>query len=326
MKDNKFFDLCARRLTGSISSEEEVEFAHLLESQPELQRVYSELEKQWNTSGKLRLQYQTNPMDAWEKFSKMKSDHRPKTIRWVHFATRLAAMIILTIGLGFLFRELGKSEPYYYATFEGETKWVTLPDSSKVRLNESTLLTVAEDFNENERNVKLKGEAFFEIARDESRPFIIQTDQAKTRVLGTSFNIRALEEEEQVGIYVVSGKVSFSSAESELILTRGMSANYSKVENQIALDQSSGNVLAWHSENLKFDDTPLSQVFEDLSDYFKVEFSVANNQIYNCRFTGEFKQPDLEEILKVISISADIFYTKNNNSYTISGEGCTPSR
>lgn len=326
MKDNKFFDLCARRLTGSISSEEEVEFAHLLESQPELQRVYSELEKQWNTSGKLRLQYQTNPMDTWEKFSKMKSDHRPKTIRWAHFATRLAAMIILTIGLGFLFRELGKSEPYYYATFEGETKWVTLPDSSKVRLNESTLLTVAEDFNENERNVKLKGEAFFEIARNESRPFIIQTDQAKTRVLGTSFNIRALEEEEQVGIYVVSGKVSFSSTESELILTKGMSANYSKVENQIAMGQSSGNVLAWHSENLKFDDTPLSQVFEDLSDYFKVEFSVANNQIYNCRFTGEFKQPDLEEILKVISISADIFYTKNNNSYTISGEGCTPSR
>lgn len=326
MKDKKFFDLCARRLSGSISSEEDVELTQLLESDPDRQRAYSELEKQWNTSGNLRLKYEFNPMEAWQKFSEMKSDHKPKTIRWVHFATRLAAMVVLTIGLGFLFREFGKSEPYYYATFEGETRWVTLPDSSKVRLNESTLLTVAEDFNESERNIELKGEAFFEIKRDESRPFIIQTDKARTRVLGTSFNIRALEGEPRVEIYVVSGKVSFSSEQSELILTKGMAANFSKVEQTVALDQSGGNALAWHSENLKFNDTPLNQVFDDLSDYFNVEFQVSNNQIYNCRFTGEFKQPDLEEILKVISISADIFYTKNNNSYTISGEGCTPSK
>ncbi|MEO9966125.1 MAG: FecR domain-containing protein [Reichenbachiella sp.] len=324
MNDQRFFDLSAKRLSATISSQEEDELTQYLEEQPDQRIVFRELENHWNESGKLRLKYTDDPQGAWEKFSGMKSDHQPKTVRWVHFAYRLAAMVVLTVGLGFLFREFGKTEPYHYATFEGEIKWIMLPDSSHIRLNESTLLTVASDFNENDRNVILEGEAFFEIARDENRPFIIETNEAKTHVLGTSFNIRALEEEPQVEIYVVSGKVSFSAGEKELILTKGMAANYNKAGEELALIAESQNALAWHSQTLKFEDTPLGKVFADLEQYFDVEIAVTNENLKNCRFTGEFKKPNLEEILKIISISADITYSKNNNRYTIDGEGCSP--
>lgn len=324
MNDQRFFDLCAKRFSGTTTPKEDKELTDLLTENAAYDQAYQELKKQWETSGQLRLKYQTNPQAAWERFTQMKPNHEPKTVRWVHFAYRLAAMIILTIGLGFLFREYGKTEPFYYATFEGETKWVILADSSRIRLNESSLLTVHGDFNEEERNVELKGEAYFEIARDESRPFNIQTGQAITRVLGTSFNIKAKEEESSIDIYVVSGKVSFSTEQDELILTKGMAANFSKESNSLALDTEKQNALAWHSKSLKFDDTPLDQVFADLQEYFDVNISMANNKIKNCRFTAEFKAPNLEEILKIISISANLSYTNNNNRYTIEGEGCSP--
>lgn len=324
MNDQKFFDLCASKLSGTLPADEESYFVRELENNPDQKKIYLEFEKQWQVSAQLRLKYEANPQLAWEKFSELKSDHQPKTVRWIHFATRLAAMVLLTVGLGFLMREFGKTEPYQYATFEGETKWITLPDSSRIKLNESTLLSVAADFNESERNVSLKGEAFFEIARDASRPFVIQTHEAKTRVLGTAFSIRSVESEPKVEIYVVSGKVSFSAKGSELILTNGMAANFDKSNDLITLNEEAANKLAWHSNMLNFEDATLDKVFADLEAYFDVDFFMANDQIKNCRFTGKFNKPKLEEILKVIAISTNITYSENNNTYTIGGEGCMP--
>ncbi|WP_420580024.1 FecR family protein [Reichenbachiella sp.] len=326
MNDQKFFDRCAQKLSGALSPEQESKFSIDLEKDPERKEAYHAFEKQWETSGKLKLRYEANPQLAWEKFSELKFDHKPITVRWIHFATRLAAMVLLTIGLGFLIREFGKTEPYHYATFEGETKWVVLPDSSRIKLNESTLLTVASDFNAKERNVSLKGEAFFEISRDESKPFIIHAEGARTQVLGTSFNIRAVEEEPKVEIYVISGKVSFAANEAELILTHGMAANFDKSLDLLALETNQDNALAWHSNALVFKDSPLHQVFADLQDYFEVEIFIANDNIKNCRFTGEFKKPKLEEILKVIAITTGTTHTENKNGYTIQGEGCSPAQ
>lgn len=323
MKNQQFFDLCAQRLSGTISNEDELALSQYLDKNPDQAETYNKLQRQWEISGKLRLKYKADPQSAWEKFSELKSDYKPKSVRWIHFATRLAAMILLTIGLGFLMREFGKTEPYHYATFEGETKWVTLPDSSKIRLNESSLLTVAGDFNQEERNVSLKGEAYFEIERDESRPFIIETQDATTKVLGTSFNIRAIEEESKVEIYVVSGKVSFAAKGSELILTKGMAANFDQSSQLLALDSDEANALAWHSNILKFEDATLDKVFADLQDFFDVEIFVTNGNIKNCRFTGEFKEPKLKEILRIISISTNITYSMDNNRYVIKGEGCS---
>jgi len=324
MNDQKFFDRCAQKLSGAFTSEEESKFYDYLENNPDQKSSFQDFEKQWETSGKLKLKYEADPQLAWEKFSELKSDDQPTNVRWIHFATRLAAMILLTVGLGFLIHEFGKNEPYHYATFEGETKWVVLPDSSRIKLNESTLLTVASDFNTEERNVSLKGEAFFEISRDESKPFIVETEGAKTQVLGTSFNIRAIEEEVNIEIYVVSGKVSFSAKDSELILTQGMAANFDKTKDLLALEENQANALAWHVNSLEFRDAPLDKVFADLQNYFDVEIVIANDKIKNCRFTGEFKKPKLKEILKVIAISTGITHTENNNSYTIQGEGCSP--
>ncbi|SMD35379.1 FecR family protein [Reichenbachiella faecimaris] len=322
MKNQKFFDLCTQELSGAISNEDKLALTKYLEEHPDQLDAFKELQQQWEISGQLRLKYKADPQLAWEKFSELKSDHESKTVRWIHFAIRLAAMVVLTVGLGFLMREFGKSEPYHYATFEGETKWITLSDSSRIRLNESSLLTVAADFNEDDRNVSLEGEAYFEIARDEARPFIIQTNEATTQVLGTAFNIRAIEEEPKVEIYVVNGKVSFTANGSELILTQGMAANFDRTSDLLSLDSEELNALAWQSKTLKFEDSPLDKVFAALQSYFKADMVITNDKIKNCRFTGEFKKPKLKEILKVISISTNVTYTEDNGRFIISGEGC----
>ena len=132
---------------------------------------------------------------------------------------KIAASIAIIIGVGV---------SAWFFMKSGDTVWtsqdtklaVTLPDGSTVHLDHHSQITVPSDFNEDERNIILIGEAFFEVSPDKHRPFIIQCQDSKTTVLGTSFNIRELESK-NVQIDVVTGKVNFAKGANSVELTTG---------------------------------------------------------------------------------------------------------
>ena len=156
---------------------------------------------------------------------------RPKT--WVAAA---AAILLLATSAFLLPRLLGGDGGKTYIANNGLLDFY-LPDSTHVWLNQDSKIAYGDDFNADERRVSLSGEAYFEVKRDEERPFIIQTGKAETRVLGTSFNVRAYEDEESIEVAVTSGKVKFTSFSGEEsrseFLRRNERAVYDKETNTL---------------------------------------------------------------------------------------------
>ena len=317
MEEEKLIDLFVQKKSGTISAEDSLKYEKICGNHGEL---IAELEKQWETSGSLKLSYKSNVEQSWKEFENLKSPSTGKLVQLWPVLSRVAAVLVLCFGLGLYF--LNGEEPTIYTTTAQEVREIELPDGSQITLNGSSTLTVFKDFNEDERTVALHGEAFFDVARDESRPFIIESGEATTQVLGTSFNIRNSGAEGVVLINVVSGKVSFASSQDELILTKDMSAKYDSNNSSLALTSNNSNELFWKTKKLKFNDTKLSEVVVTLEKHFKIKLSLQPTSLANCLFTGSFDDPKLEEVLEVMSISLNLTYENLNNTYILTGEGC----
>src|SRR5690606_27752856 len=138
-------------------------------------------------------------------------------------------------------------------------------------------LSYNEDFNVQNRVVNLKGEAFFEVRKAEGYRFIVFAGDAKTEVLGTSFTISALEEEDQVSVKVLSGSVAFSlKDESNTVFLIPGSEGVLDV-NEMAVNMSlieDPNYLSWKTQTLEFDNTEFKKVVATLEDYFDADLRV----------------------------------------------------
>jgi ferric-dicitrate binding protein FerR (iron transport regulator) len=210
-------------------------------------------------------------------------------------------------------------------TDETNQKVVELPDRSKVWLNRNSELLYPESFDGDSRTLYLKGEAFFDVAHDKNKPFIIHSGSSKTKVLGTSFNLRAYSKEDKIELTVVAGRVSFTLADDkeEVIVTAGDVAvliNYNKTIMQS--HNTDPNFLSWKTGELLFDDSPLDQLISSLERHYAVTIAVDRPETLRCRFTGNFHETKIEDIIKVITKATGTTYNFSNGHYIIEGRGC----
>ena len=171
----------------------------------------------------------------------------------------------------------------------------------------------------------LKGEAFFDVAHDKNKSFIIHSGSSKTKVLGTSFNLRAYSKEDKVKLTVVAGRVSFTLADGkeEVIVTAGDAAVL--INNNKTISQSHNadpNFLSWKTGELLFDDSPLDQLISSLERHYAVTIAVDRPETLSCRFTGNFHETKIEDIIKVITKATGTTYNFSNGQYIIEGIGC----
>ncbi len=244
---------------------------------------------------------------------------------------RIAAIVILTLGLGFVvYFTLGNKQSQWIeaATASKEIKEVALPDGSKVWLNGASTLRYGRKFQSAaRREVWLEGEAYFEVDHNPQRPFTIHIQGAITQVLGTSFNVRGYPTESTIEVGVLSGKVAFSAQESKLpekiTLQPGNGVVFDKENTSIRkTEKNDANLLAWKTHRLVFEDAPLQEVIAALEKYFGINIKLANTGLAYCRFKGTFKEAKLEEILTVMQVSMNISTLQKGNQYIISGKGC----
>jgi ferric-dicitrate binding protein FerR (iron transport regulator) len=189
---------------------------------------------------------------------------------------RVAAAVALLVAAWFGVSRWADRTPRLVTqqTPAGAKKQCTLPDGTVVWLNGESRLTYPEAFAGATREVTLSGEAFFEVKRDPARPFVIRAGRTLTRVLGTSFNLRAGPGSDPVTVTVVSGKVGFAPADQparQVLLTAGMRGNYVPAADSVYAElQRDPNVLAWRSNKLVFKDTPLREMFPVLQKQYGV--------------------------------------------------------
>jgi ferric-dicitrate binding protein FerR (iron transport regulator) len=195
---------------------------------------------------------------------------------------------------------------------------VLLSDGSTVFLNRNSSLTYPKNFRSGTRKVSLKGEAFFDIARDEEHPFIIDAGKAKIRVLGTSFNVITDNAENEVEVYVASGKVMVTSVDGSGSLT--LEPEYvGKVSGSNAKQERNSNVnyLAWHTGMLSYDGERLGVVFKDLKRAYNIEIKVADPEINDFRLTSPFEQQPQDTIVKLICTTFNLRSVREGNTYIL---------
>jgi ferric-dicitrate binding protein FerR (iron transport regulator) len=249
---------------------------------------------------------------------------------------KVVASIIMIIGLGFLIhKEVSKKPAIHYITKtaeRGERLTITLNDGTSIKLNSRSSITFPDVFQTGSREVSLKGEAFFEVKRDTANPFIVKTDQVYTTVLGTSFNIKAFEEED-IQVTVASGKVRVETSTTDgnnkrfldtKILTPGEQAVFEKetanlTKREVSLERN----LAWKSNIIYFDDTPLSEVVKILGNWFDLEIKLENEELGSCLISGKYKSDKLTNILESLRFLQGIEYDiTGERQLLLSGKSC----
>jgi len=207
-----------------------------------------------------------------------------------------------------------KKEQFTIVTPFGEEYDFFLPDGSKVILNSKSKLSYPIHFKDHIREIALTGEAFFKVRKDKQRPFIVKTQFAQVKVLGTSFNVNAYENDEYNEITLVEGHVKVSNSSNETSLIPGKQAICSRKNIISVRDVDVDIYTSWTRGIFEFNKMSLKKITTLLQRWYNVEFSFVDNTIENKKFTGAFKKgTPIESILNFIEETTNVKFIKENN-------------
>lgn len=204
-------------------------------------------------------------------------------------------------------------------TTAGQTEDLLLADGSRVVLNENSTLRFYEAGNE--RRVTLEGEAFFDVARDENKPFVITTGELETRVLGTSFNVRAYPAE-PVEVAVATGSVQVSDDDEKVVLKPDELVTYAPTTKKLSATQANEvNAQAWAQKELSYENTQLRELLPALERFYGRKIVVTNAALLNCPLTARFLANDLEAAITLLEFQFGEIDVQPA-TLTFNGEGC----
>ena len=251
--------------------------------------------------------------EDWQKVQGRMGFEKQRTMRSLW---RTAAAVILLLGVGFLAQKYLDLTPDMIAVQSGDQmKEVLLSDGSLVTLNKHAKLIYPEKFKRRQRELKLSGEAFFDVVSIPGLPFVVDVDQkALVRVLGTSFNISPDESGTSISVQVLEGRVAFSSiseGSDEIILVKDEQATLT--EGAIIRDDTvDRNFLSWKTGRLFFDHEYIEEVFRQLQAHYEIEIVLHKTIPDDLSFTSTLDNQDLEGVLDEISMVLGLEYSYEN--------------
>ncbi|MCQ2148437.1 MAG: FecR domain-containing protein [Bacteroidales bacterium] len=248
--------------------------------------------------------YKEGALDTERALRKVRARAGKSSFSW-RMLSSVAAAVILVAGL------LIWNDQRSYSTLSalnGNAEY-TLPDHSVVTLYEGSSLKFKPQamISGKNRKVKLSGKAFFEVERDEARPFEISSKEGFVRVLGTKFQVDSDSKE----VYVESGKVLFAKASKleGVILTAGMKAIiFENDDIPTIVESTTGNEIAWKRGTFVYDDQPLSIILDEIKAYYgkNLVIRTKGKDLSTLRMTGEFDIESPEDVLDALSSAFDI--------------------
>lgn len=316
-----------RYLLGDITKDETRLIEKWLDASVQNRELLDELERTWLETGKLNPAPIAVNMDAaWTKIHKRITPDQIKTQRLkkknrrlLPRIIRIAAAIVLFIGLYQVFTILNSSKQIILIA-ELEQVNDSLPDGSKVALNKQSTLEVKKGFNSETREVKLQGEAFFDIQANPDKPFIISAGGSFIKVLGTSFNVQAYPDS-MLEVFVKSGVVNLYMIDeltgdtASVILVAGEKGIVPRVSKRPEKVSKEPSELFWFNRTLVFKETKLKKVVELLEKYYNVSIVAGADLLENSKLSSTFKDESIEHILDVIASSLELKLYKDSTTY-----------
>lgn len=299
------------------------EISRWLDDSNDNKKVYQDLSNIWQITGSFPDRFKPDRPKAWQKIHQHINSQKRKYFLLQRIGQIAAALILVffSIWTGTKFDHL-KQRNQYTEVFSpaGQKTRIVLPDSSIVLLNGNSQIRYNRNFNEDNRKVELKGEGYFDIRKDLSRQFIVSTSQLDVKVFGTSFNVKAYEDDQDVEVGLKNGKIGIDRDEKELVqLTPGQVANFDKKERKIEVGKMDINLVsAWTREEMVFQEDSLEEVIKYMERWYGVDIKVAPELLDGERLTFKVKTESLNELLKLINILKPIKYHIDGKQVVIS--------
>lgn len=282
----------------------------------------------WKELREMDKEKEINVDQAWDKlYSRLRDNgliSEEPAVRKRFFTPalyRVAAALLILIGIGSALLYMNNKDLFssliVVATTEDQKNLeVTLPDGSIIFLNRNTQVTYSRNFGERERSVALTGEAYFEVARDESKPFTVDAGKARVRVLGTTFNVRASDQDSPVEVFVRTGKVlvTGTTENSDLVLDPGNIGTVYPDRSELSVN-TDPNYMSWNTGLLVYDGQTLDIVFRDLKKVYNMDIVADDPAILSNTWTSPIDNQPQETIIRLICASFNLGYAKDGSVY-----------
>jgi len=319
MKKEHIYLLIKKHLSGKATKKEVVDLSLWInesDKNRDFAKTYLKIEKfdralNFNPQNKIAWKHIKDKIDV----SSSLSTHKQLAIRLYKYA----AIILFIFGMSFLIvnRSMLVDDKMILALSTDSIVELLLPDGSSVFLNKNSELEYPKKFPKKQRKVFLKGEAFFKVSPNKEKPFIIESSRTRTKVLGTSFNLRAYSKEAKESISVLTGKVSFSGLtdSSQIKLIANQEGIFEEETSILSKNNKIDiNILSWKDNNFRFDNSSLEYIVETLNRAFSCKIIIQNKALAKEHISTSFTDSKLDDILIILSKTLDFEYkyTKDN--------------
>jgi ferric-dicitrate binding protein FerR (iron transport regulator) len=181
------------------------------------------------------------------------------------------------------------------------------------------------EIKDGKREVKLKGEAFFEVVHNEAEPFVISVDEVLIKDIGTAFNVKAIPGSDIVEVAVESGEVQFYSESSQgLLLVKGEKATYNKTTKEFIKQtiQPTDNTMSYRSRIFHFSNASLNEVVDAINLVYDSNIKLGNERLGECRLSVDFNNENIDVLVSIIAETLDLEVENRTDSILLKGEAC----
>jgi len=310
--------LIIKFLQGGTSDAEDQQLHQWIHKSPENEKHFFAEKDIWDSFGYNSNQKKYETDLELELLKQNISSTQPQRTSYLTNFLRIAAMLLLAFGLGWgtQFLPSTKNQPVTAVTTQeifvpkGQVNQLFLADGTRIWINSETRIVAPSQFASNERVVKLSGEAFFEVAKDKNRPFRVEVNGQQIEVLGTSFNVRAYANSNEIETTLETGQIRLQTGNQTTILKPGEQSVFNKMTNKLAVAKIDPlTASSWKSGRYEFQNKDLLEVFKLVERWYDVEITADETYFKGMHFSGVIKRnKDARHFLELLSSSVPIRY------------------
>lgn len=326
-------ELITRFLEKNLNDDELILLTNWINASYENRRLFDQFNELWQLSNVVYNEKLYNTDSGWysihQKIAKKRNSGNNgirlvKTDQlFIWRVATVAAMLVAALFIGLFFHKSTNSHNNQIVTIQsprGEKSKVILSDSTVVWLNSESQLTYSDDFNSDIRLVTLSGEGYFDVKKDQNRPFVIRTPNVDIRVFGTRFNLCSYPGEQLTEATLEEGKIGalIQGKTKPVVIDPGQRMVFDKQSGEISLNEVNTDLYtSWKENKLKFDNALFGDVVKKLERWYDIKIILDKDLKYTERYTMTIKTESLLEVLKRLRLTTPMSYKINEEKVFI---------
>lgn len=251
-------------------------------------------------------------------FDSQKSGKKGKSVSWYHIGTVAAVLLLLVVSTLYLRILLQNDTSQKYNTLivpPGQRMHLTLADNTDIWLNANSTLRYPSEFSKKDRTVFLDGEAFFDVSKDDKKPFLVKTTSGDIRVTGTSFNVEAYSKQGGFETSLFEGSVDIYQYDQHLTTLKPNERSFLKEGKIYVAPITDRDKFLWKEGLIAFNNKTLEEILSSLEKYFDIKIQISSNSLPQRTYTGKFRQSDgVDYALRVLQRSIRFNYERDEVS------------